>query len=114
MLLLCLFKQVFLQSLKEVDSIAAPYKRGYKHTKSKGRESVVICEFCGKRVPRWKTFTVTKGFNISDPVLRKQIDRRQMSMFQRKVYACPSCARFRGIIKVGRSRKTRTAHRAQK
>lgn len=85
----------------------APYKRGYHHTKSKGHESNVICGYCGKRVPRWKSFTSFRGFRISDPVLRKQIDPRSVSMFQRKTYACPSCARHRGIIRKGRSRKTR-------
>ena len=85
----------------------APYKRGYHHTKSKGRESSVTCGFCGKKVPRWKAFTQFRGFRISDPVLRKQLDHRQVSMFQRKTYVCPSCARFRGIVKVGRSRKSK-------
>jgi len=86
----------------------APYKRGYHHTKSKGRESSVTCGFCGRKVPRWKAFTQFRGFRISDPVLRKQLDHRQMSMFQRKIYVCPGCARFRGIVKVGKNRKTRS------
>ncbi|MEM7819707.1 MAG: hypothetical protein QXD48_02660 [Candidatus Aenigmatarchaeota archaeon] len=85
----------------------APYKRGYHHTKSKGRESTVSCGFCGKNVPRWKTFTIFKSFSISDPILRKQLDPKQISMFQRKIYVCPSCARFRGIVRIGRSRKSR-------
>ena len=88
-------------------NITAPYKRGYKHTKSKGSESNVVCGFCGRTVPRWKSFSTYKGFRITDPVLRQQIDRKAMSMFQRKEYACPSCARFRGIIKIGRSRKSK-------
>ncbi|MFH0832597.1 MAG: hypothetical protein V1900_02685 [Candidatus Aenigmatarchaeota archaeon] len=83
----------------------APYKRGYHHTKSKGHESTVTCGFCGRSVPRWKTIASYRGFRINDPVLNKQMDRRMMSMFQRKLYACPSCARHRGIIKVGRSRR---------
>jgi ribosomal protein S26 len=88
----------------------APYSRGYSHSKGRGHESTVNCGFCGKSVPRWKTFPVYRGFRISDPVLRKEIDRRRVSTFERKMYACPSCARFRGIVKVGRSRKTRTGH----
>ncbi len=87
----------------------APYKRGYKHTKSKGHESLVICGYCGRKVPRWKSFvSYSGGFRITDPVLRKQIDRRQVSTFSRKTYACPSCARHRGIVRKGRSRKSRT------
>jgi ribosomal protein S26 len=85
----------------------APYKRGYHHTKSKGHESNVTCVYCGKTVPRWKSFATYRGFRISDPVLRKQIDPRFVSGFTRKSYACPSCARHRGIIKIGRSRKSR-------
>lgn len=91
----------------EVICISAPYRRGYKHTGGKGHERSVACSYCGKQVPQWKTFPVFKGFRITDPGLRKQIDMRQVSMFERKMYACPSCARYRGIIKVGRSRKSR-------
>lgn len=87
--------------------MSAPYRRGYHHTKSKGHESTVTCGYCGKTVPRWKTFVTYKGFRITDPFLRKQIDRNYTSMFSRKMYACPSCARYRGIVKAGRSRKTR-------
>ena len=87
--------------------MSAPYKRGYTHTKSKGHESTVNCGFCGRSVPRWKTFVQYRGFRISDPSLRKQIDMRRVSSMQTKMYVCPSCARFRGIVKVGRSRKSR-------
>ncbi|MBI4018447.1 MAG: hypothetical protein HY368_02460 [Candidatus Aenigmarchaeota archaeon] len=83
----------------------APYRRGYHHTKSKGHESTVNCGYCGRSVPRWKTISVFKKFRITDPTLRKQIDPRFVSGFGRKLYACPSCARFRGIVKVGRSRR---------
>ncbi len=78
----------------------APYKRGYTHTKSKGAESVVDCGYCGRKVPRWKTFVTYKGFRINDPVIKKQMDPRAMSMFSRKMYACPACARYRGIVQV--------------
>lgn len=87
--------------------MSAPYRRGYRHTKSKGHESVVSCSYCSRSVPRWKTFVTYKGFRITDPVLRKQLDTRYTSTFSRKFYACPSCARFRGIVRIGRSRKTR-------
>ncbi|MFH0949188.1 MAG: hypothetical protein V1802_01745 [Candidatus Aenigmatarchaeota archaeon] len=94
--------------------MGAPYRRGYKHTGAKGKEHVINCSFCGRKVPRWKTFVTYRGFKITDPVLRKQMDPRQMSFFQRKFYACPSCARFRGIVQIGRSRKTRVAYGEQK
>jgi len=87
--------------------MSAPYKRGYLHTKSKGHESTVNCGFCGRIVPRWKTFVVFRGFRVTDPSIRKQIDSRYTSSFSRKMYACPSCARHRGIVKIGRSRNSR-------
>ena len=87
----------------------APYRRKYHHTGSKGRESTVTCGFCGRNVPRWKSFVSYRGFRITDPVIRKQIDMRHVSTFSRKIYVCPSCARFRGIIKIGRSRKSRSS-----
>ena len=87
--------------------MAAPYKRGYHHTKSKGHETAVNCGYCGRNVPRWKTIVNYKSFRINDPVLRKQIDPRFISTFSRKMYACPSCARFRGIVKISRNRKGR-------
>ena len=87
--------------------MSAPYRRGYTHTKSKGKESNVTCGFCGRSVPRWKTIVKHRSFGITDPVLRKQIDPRYVSAFDRKMYVCPSCARHRGIIQIGRSRQSR-------
>ena len=87
--------------------MSAPYRRGYTHTKSKGHEHTVNCGYCGKIVPKWKCIPIFKGFRINDPVLRKQIDPRYASGFQRKMYVCPSCARYRGVVRVGHSRKSR-------
>ena len=81
----------------------APYKRTYAHTKRRGKEGFVKCGFCGKSVPRWKAFIKHKGFRISDPVLRKQVKRYNVHMFSRKMYVCPSCARFRKVVKPGKS-----------
>ena len=78
----------------------APYKRGYHHTKSRGSESNVICSFCGRTVPRYKTISQTKGFRLNDPAIIQAVeDRRFIHMFTRKTYACPSCARGRGIVR---------------
>jgi len=87
--------------------MGAPYRRTYQHTKSKGHEANVSCGYCGRQVPRWKTIPVYKSFRITDPVLRKQIDPRFVSGFERKLYVCPSCARYRGVVRIGHSRKTR-------
>ena len=92
--------------------MSAPYRRTYQHTKSKGHESNVNCGYCGRIVPKWKTIPIYRGFRITDPVLRKQIDTRFVSGFSRKLYVCPSCARYRGIVKVGRSRKSRPGSNA--
>ncbi|MDI6721104.1 MAG: hypothetical protein QMD85_01845 [Candidatus Aenigmarchaeota archaeon] len=85
----------------------APYTRGYHHTKSKGHESTVNCGYCGKIVPRWKTIPSQRGFSITDPVLRKQLDRRLISTYSNKIYVCPSCARFRGIVRLSKSRQSK-------
>lgn len=78
------------------------YKRGWHHTKTRGKESTVVCGFCGKRVPKYKTFPIVRGFRISDPLLRRQFGsfgRRGLSLLQTKVYACPACARHRNIVR---------------
>lgn len=81
----------------------APYTRKYAHTKSRGSETTVTCDFCHREVPRYKTFTIVKGFRINDPIIVQQIDRRMVHMLSRKMRVCPSCARFRGIVKPGKS-----------
>ncbi len=81
----------------------APYKRTYAHTKTRGREATVKCEYCGRDVPRYKTFVITKGFRITDPLILQQIDRRMIHFSTRKIRVCPSCARFRGIAQPGKS-----------
>ncbi|MEM5798176.1 MAG: hypothetical protein QW703_00615 [Candidatus Aenigmatarchaeota archaeon] len=74
------------------------YKRGWKHTKRRGREATVICGYCGRIVPKYKTFSVTKGMKITDPLLRKELGRK-ISMLSEKLYACPACARFHRIVR---------------
>lgn len=81
----------------------APYKRTYKHVKGRGNEEKVRCGKCGRLVPKWKTFTTYQGFRLNDPSLRKQIDRRQMHFFSRRIRVCPKCARFYHIVDKGKS-----------
>lgn len=83
----------------------APYTRKYQHTKTRGRESTVNCGFCGRKVPRYKTFTATRGFRITDKTILQQIDTKNIHVFRQKIYACPSCARFHGIVKKGKSKR---------
>ena len=81
----------------------APYTRKYKHAKGRGHEHPVTCGYCGKQVPRYKAFIKTRGFRISDPTLRQQIDKKYIHMNTHKIYVCPSCARFHKIVKKGKS-----------
>jgi len=76
------------------------YKRGWTHSRTRGKEQTVACSFCGRRVPKYKTFKVTKGFKISDSTVREEIGaRRALSLLHNKMYACPACARHRNIVR---------------
>ena len=78
------------------------FKRGWNHTKTRGKESIVTCGFCGRKVPKYKTFSTFKGFRISDPMLRKELGARGsrgLTLSMSKVSACPACARHRNIVK---------------
>ena len=82
--------------------VAKGYKRGWEHTKRRGRETLVTCNFCGRKVPKYKTFPVVRGFRITDPQLREELrdrDRRSLSLSHTKMYACPGCARHRHIVR---------------
>ncbi|MCS4541274.1 MAG: BatD family protein [Euryarchaeota archaeon] len=76
----------------------AAYKRGYKAGKSKGKDTTVWCEGCGRKFPRHKAFLGRKSFRIFDPALSRIIDRSQVEVEQYKVYYCPKCARYLGIV----------------
>ena len=77
------------------------YKRGWSHTTTRGRENTVRCGFCGRLVPRDKTFPIVKGIRINDPLLRGMPgwSGRGLNMMQSKLYACPGCARHRSIVR---------------
>lgn len=75
------------------------YKRGWSHSKTRGKEGTVTCGFCGRKVPKYKTFSVVKGFGITDPMLRKELSFRRGPLFRNKVHACPACARHRNIVR---------------
>ena len=78
------------------------YKRGWTHTKTRGKESMVTCGFCGRRVPKYKTFPTFKGFSLNDPVIRAEIGargRRGLQLMTTKIHACPACARHRNIVR---------------
>jgi len=77
------------------------YKRGWNHTKGRGKEGTTTCGFCGKKVPKYKTFAVARAFRITDPLLKRELGygKRSTSLLQSKMYACPACARHRNIVR---------------
>jgi ribosomal protein S26 len=82
--------------------VSKGYRRGWKHGTGRGKETLVTCAFCGKKVPKYKTFSVVRGFRITDPLVREELnsgDRRNLSLLSSKMYACPSCARHRHIVR---------------
>ncbi len=81
----------------------APYTRNYAHTKHRGHESQVNCGYCGRLVPRYKTFVKFRGFRINDPSILQQVDRRFMHFARQKMYVCPSCARSHKVVQPGKS-----------
>ncbi len=76
----------------------APYTRGHKQSTSRGHQSTVFCNFCGRKLPRHKALVTRRGFRITDPLLKRELDRSQYGFSSEKQYACPACARHRGIV----------------
>jgi ribosomal protein S26 len=61
----------------------------------RGKETIVICESCGRKIPRNKAVSFSKSVSFNTE-LRSANDVR---FFERmKVYYCVSCAKHRGIF----------------
>ena len=75
------------------------YSRGWHHTKTRGKEGMVTCGFCGRKVPRYKTFPVARAFRVTDPLLKRELGYGRSSLGHTKIYACPACARHRKIVR---------------
>jgi ribosomal protein S26 len=61
----------------------------------RGRSSIVICNSCGRKVPRNKAVSLEKGISFSTDT-RTTNDIR---FFERqKLYYCISCAKHRGVF----------------
>lgn len=61
----------------------------------RGKETIVICEQCGRKVPRNKAVSYQKGVSFNTE-LRSANDVR---FFERmKIYYCISCAKHKGIF----------------
>ncbi len=61
----------------------------------RGKETLVICESCGRKVPRNKAIIFEKAIKFSTD-LKTANDVRFFE--RRKVYYCISCAKHRGIF----------------
>jgi ribosomal protein S26 len=61
----------------------------------RGKDTLVICESCGRKVPRNKAVIFEKSISFSTD-LKTANDVRFFE--RRKVYYCISCAKHRGIF----------------
>ena len=61
----------------------------------RGKETIVICESCGRKVPRNKAVAYEKAVRFSTE-LKNANDVRFFEKM--KVYYCISCAKHRGIF----------------
>lgn len=74
----------------------------------RGKETIVICESCGRKIPRNKAVSFEKSVSFNTE-LRSANDVR---FFERmKVYYCVSCAKHRGIFE---KKKQQAINRAKK
>jgi ribosomal protein S26 len=63
--------------------------------KLRGKNTLVICESCGRKVPRNKAVIFEKAISFSTD-MKNANDVRFFE--RRKVYYCISCAKHRGIF----------------
>ncbi|EQD58271.1 Zn-ribbon containing protein [mine drainage metagenome] len=61
----------------------------------RGKETIVICESCGRKIPRNKAVAFEKAVRFSTE-LKNANDVRFFEKM--KVYYCVSCAKHRGIF----------------
>ncbi len=86
----------------------APYKREYKQSSGRGKDYVIRCDGCGRKVPRFKTFVSYEGFRL-DPELVRLIGRKNVHTSMIKKHYCPKCARNLGIVQPGKLGKRKRA-----
>lgn len=69
---------------------------------SKGKDSVVYCDQCGRSIPRGKAIKVTRYYAPIDPQLAIELKRTGARIMKVPVlkYYCVSCAIYLGIRKV--------------
>ncbi len=79
----------------------APYVREYKQSKARGKDYMVRCDGCGRKVPRFKTFVTYRGLRLDYDIV-KMVGRKNISVTRVKAYYCPKCARNLGIVQPGK------------
>lgn len=69
---------------------------------SKGRDSILACDACGRLIPRGKAIKVTHYQTLVDPQLAVELEKKGARIMKVPVTVvyCVSCAIFRGIRKV--------------
>lgn len=61
----------------------------------RGKETLVVCESCGRKIPRNKAVVYEKGISLNTGME----GTKDIRFFEkRKVYYCISCAKHRGIF----------------
>ncbi len=81
-----------------------PKKYKYIRRRDAGRQGTVVCDNCGRLVPRHKAICleVTESV-VRDPTLRAELEKKGaivMSYRVKKCY-CVNCAVHYGIVKIG-------------
>ena len=77
--------------------------------KSRGREPLVRCEACGRRVPRDKTVDIIRGsrYDIGD---QKDVI---VDTCMRKMYYCISCGKHRHIFEIKKNQAIRNKEKKE-
>lgn len=84
-----------------------------RHKGDKGKESVVYCDNCGRRVPRSKAVRVTVPYSPVPGDLAKDLEKQGALItryYVTKTY-CVNCAIYMGILKVRSENERKTEKR---
>ncbi|MDI9646041.1 MAG: hypothetical protein QFX40_05040 [Archaeoglobales archaeon] len=85
----------------------APYVREYKRSKARGKDYMIRCDGCGRKVPRFKTFAVYRGFKLDYDII-KLVGEKNVHLTNQKMHYCPKCARSLGIVQPGKLGRRRS------
>lgn len=81
-----------------------PKKYKYIRRRDAGKQGTVVCEQCGRVIPRHKAVCIeTVESVVRDPALRRELEKRGaivMAYPVKRCY-CVSCAVYLGLVKIG-------------